>query len=94
MLEFPSSSQVPTCVHPAPKRRKAPAGGEEEQGSDAEEANAGTGSAFTVPRRAINVAQRKLEKTHKSQALQRSLSAGTDLFPLTPQGWSGAQAHL
>lgn len=37
-----------------------------------EEGNAGTDSAFTVPRRALNVARRKLEKTHKTQAEQRS----------------------
>ncbi|XP_064199316.1 PCNA-interacting partner [Anguilla rostrata] len=30
VLEFPSASQAPTCVHPAPKRTAAPRGGEEE----------------------------------------------------------------
>lgn len=94
MLEFPSSSQVPTCVHPAPKRTNTPAVGEEEQRSDAEEGNAGTGSTFTLPQRALNVTQRRLEKTPKTQAVQRSLSVGTDWFPLTPQGWTEAQAHL
>lgn len=90
MLEFPSSSQVPTCVHPAPKRRNTPAVDEEEQRGDAEEGNAGTDSTFTVPQWALNapVTQCKLEKTHKTQAVQCSLSVGTDLFPLTPQRWT------
>lgn len=55
-------------MHPAPKRRNAPAVDEEVE----EEGNAGTDSAFTVPQRALNAAQRKLEKTHKTQAEQRS----------------------
>lgn len=50
--------------------------------------------AFTAPRRPLNVTQRTLEKAHKTQVVQRSLSAGTDSFPLTPRRWTEAQAHL
>ncbi|KAM4614800.1 PCNA-interacting partner [Polymixia lowei] len=37
VLEFPSTSQVPTCVHPAPKRTNAPAADEDDE-DDAEPA--------------------------------------------------------
>lgn len=74
VLEFPSTSQVPTCVHPAPKRHagNAPAA-DEERSSDAEETNTGMdltassgGNCKCAP-----------EKNVKTQAVLSSLSAGT-----------------
>lgn len=44
MLDFPSLSQVPTCMHPAPKRRQAQAPAVEEE---EEESDKGTSSTFS-----------------------------------------------
>lgn len=41
VLEFPSSSQVPTCVHPAPKPKIAPGVEEEEEMVEEEDTAAG-----------------------------------------------------
>lgn len=47
VLEFPSTSQVPTCVHPAPKLKTTPAVEEEEEcSSGVESAATGTDSTF------------------------------------------------
>lgn len=84
MLEFPSTSQVPTCVHPAPKRNNnnIPAAADEGRRSEAEEPDAGTGSTFDcvqfteVLLKWFAAAPEKNLTTH---AVQRSLSAGTGL---------------
>nr|XP_040030579.1 PCNA-interacting partner [Gasterosteus aculeatus aculeatus]XP_040030580.1 PCNA-interacting partner [Gasterosteus aculeatus aculeatus]XP_040030581.1 PCNA-interacting partner [Gasterosteus aculeatus aculeatus] len=44
VLEFPSASQVPTCIHPAPRHRTPPAP-EEESRSDVEETTKATSAA-------------------------------------------------
>ncbi|XP_062299499.1 PCNA-interacting partner [Scomber scombrus] len=50
VLEFPSSSQVPTCVHPAPKHKTTP-GVEEEEEEEVEEETATAKSTFECPRK-------------------------------------------
>lgn len=85
VLEFPSTSQVPTCVHPAPKT--IPAVDEEECSLDLEE-DATTGRGFKS-HRCFTYGEQLKEST---QALQRSRDRF--LFPLTPRGWTTAQAHL
>lgn len=47
VLEFPSTSQVPTCVHPAPRRNdNISAAADEGHDGDTEEPNAGTAWTF------------------------------------------------
>lgn len=110
VLDFPSSSQVPTCVHPAPKPK---AGVDEPSSRGSEEPDAGTvRGGLCVPRRTASTAPNvntsraalrpcwdKISVSSDATRLERgpghaSLSSDLEPFPVLALGPSACHQPL